>query len=141
MRHVEFAVGYSLEEEIVTSDDALRRFQYRIVESNIGSSKGPVSNLIDHLATVDVIEGGAGSLVIYSTDVVSADDRAASWSVWSPSRLGDQCRLPSGLKEYSNADNTSKATPLVRMAVRDVPVTGRRSPTGAQICRSVGGSL
>jgi carbon monoxide dehydrogenase subunit G len=68
MHHVEFAMGYSLEEEIVTTDDALRRLQYRIVE-------GPVSN-IDHLATVDVIEDGEGALVIYSADVVSTDDPA-----------------------------------------------------------------
>ena len=67
MRHADFADGLSLEEEIVTSDDALRRFQYRIVQ-------GPVSNQIDHLATVDVIEDGDGALVIYSADVVSADD-------------------------------------------------------------------
>jgi len=59
-RHVEFSAGYSLEEEIVTCDDELRRFQYRVTE-------GPVP--MDLLATVDVIEDGEGALVIYSTEI------------------------------------------------------------------------
>jgi carbon monoxide dehydrogenase subunit G len=101
MRHVELAVGFCLEEEIVTSDDALRRFQYRIVESNVGSSKGPVSNLIDHLATVDVIEDGAGSLVIYSADVVSADDPGGQLErVVAESARGITADFLQGLKEY-----------------------------------------
>lgn len=53
--------GGSLEEQIVTSDDRLRRFQYRITGGDI-----PVEH---HIGTVDVLEDGAGSLVIYSTDV------------------------------------------------------------------------
>jgi hypothetical protein len=63
-RHVEFAEGFSLEEEIVTSDDELRRFQYRGIE------REPM----DWIATVDVIEDGAGSLVIYSTEIAWRDD-------------------------------------------------------------------
>lgn len=53
--------GGSLDEQIVTSDDELRRFQYRIVDGDI-----PVEY---HLGTIDVIEDGGGSLVIYSTEV------------------------------------------------------------------------
>ncbi len=53
--------GGKLEEEIVTSDDELRRFQYRITGGDI-----PVEH---HLGTVDVLEDGSGSLVVYSTDV------------------------------------------------------------------------
>jgi hypothetical protein len=53
--------GGKLEEEIVTSDDALRRFQYRIVSGDM-----PVDF---HLGTIDVLPDGDGSLVISSTDV------------------------------------------------------------------------
>jgi hypothetical protein len=53
--------GMDLNEEIVTNDPALRRFQYRIV--------GGAMPVEFHLGTVDVIEDGAGSLVIYSTDI------------------------------------------------------------------------
>jgi carbon monoxide dehydrogenase subunit G len=52
-------------EEVVTVDDDLRRFQYRIVGGPL-----PVSF---HLATVDVLPDGDGSLVIYSTDVTPDD--------------------------------------------------------------------
>lgn len=54
-----------LAEEILTVDDELRRFQYRITE-------GPMP-LEFHLATVDVLPDGDGSLVIYSTEVVPDD--------------------------------------------------------------------
>lgn len=53
--------GVELVEEIVTVDDTLRRFQYRITE-------GPMP-LDFHLGTVDVLPDGDGSLVIYSTEV------------------------------------------------------------------------
>lgn len=53
--------GGKLEEQIVTSDDELRRFQYRITGGDM-----PVEF---HLGTVDVIPNGDGSLVVYSTDV------------------------------------------------------------------------
>jgi hypothetical protein len=52
-------------EEIVTSDDALRRFQYRIT----GGPMVPEQ----HLATLDVIEDGDASLVIYACDVKPDD--------------------------------------------------------------------
>ncbi|MGE3795769.1 MAG: SRPBCC family protein [Dehalococcoidia bacterium] len=57
--------GSTLAEEIVTVDDALRRFQYRI-------SEGPMP-LQFHLGTVDVLPDGDGSLVVYSTEVVPDD--------------------------------------------------------------------
>lgn len=60
--------GGRLVEEIVTSDDELRRFQYRIVDGDM-----PVEH---HLGTVDVLEDGEGSLVVYSTDV--APDEVAA---------------------------------------------------------------
>lgn len=54
------AGGITLVEDIVTVDDALRRFQYRITEGM------PVEF---HLGTVDVLEDGDGSLVVYSTEI------------------------------------------------------------------------
>jgi Polyketide cyclase / dehydrase and lipid transport len=48
-------------EEIVTVDDELRRFQYSISEMPI-----PVEH---HLATIDVLEDGDGTLVVYGADV------------------------------------------------------------------------
>lgn len=53
--------GGRLEEQIVTSDDDLRRFQYRILSGDM-----PVDF---HLGTIDVLDDPTGSLVIYSTDV------------------------------------------------------------------------
>jgi uncharacterized protein YndB with AHSA1/START domain len=53
--------GSELAEEIVTVDDELRRFQYRITD-------GPMA-LEFHLGTVDVLAHDDGSLVIYSTEV------------------------------------------------------------------------
>lgn len=50
-----------LEEEIVTNDAVLRRFQYRITGGGV-----PVSS---HLGTIDVIAQGDSSLVVYSTEV------------------------------------------------------------------------
>src|SRR4051812_31145416 len=60
-RTVTFSGGITVEEEIVTNDDELRRLQYRIV--------GGAMPVEFHLGTVDVIEVGEGSLLIYSTDV------------------------------------------------------------------------
>lgn len=57
--------GSELAEEIVTVDDELRRFQYKITE-------GPMP-IEFHLGTVDVLPDGEGSLVIYSTEVVPDD--------------------------------------------------------------------
>lgn len=50
-----------IEESIVTSDDDLRRFQYRIT--------GGVMPVESHLGTIDVFEDGDGALVVYSTEV------------------------------------------------------------------------
>ena len=60
-RLVNMGEGLDLVEEIVTNDDELRRFQYRIT--------GGVMPVEHHLGTVDVIEDGHGALVIYGTDV------------------------------------------------------------------------
>lgn len=57
--------GGQLEEEIVTSDDTLRRLQYRIVAGDM-----PLDH---HLATIDVLPHGDSSLVIYSTDLEPAE--------------------------------------------------------------------
>ncbi len=60
--------GLSIREEIVTNDDALRRFQYRIIE-------GPMP--VDfHLGTVDVLDDPVGALVIYSTEIEPGDGAA-----------------------------------------------------------------
>jgi hypothetical protein len=61
-RSVTFTGDITVEEEIVTNDDGLRRFQYRIVGGAL-----PVEF---HLGTVDVLEDGDGAILIYSTEVV-----------------------------------------------------------------------
>lgn len=62
VRRCSMGEGAELVEEIVTVDNELRRFQYRITE-------GPMP-LEFHLGTVDVLPDGGGSLVIYSTEVL-----------------------------------------------------------------------
>jgi uncharacterized protein YndB with AHSA1/START domain len=61
VRHVTTSNGREVDEEIVTNDASLRRFQYRLLPGAV-----PVEQ---HLATVDVIEDGNGSLVVYGVDV------------------------------------------------------------------------
>lgn len=73
-----------LVEEVVTVDDDLRRFQYRITE-------GPMP-LEFHLGTVDVLPDGDGALVIYSTEVKPDDAKA----VFDPAVAGGV----DGLKAY-----------------------------------------
>ena len=59
-RWVSLASGLRFEEDIVTLDHDLRRFQYRIVNNPIVQSQ---------LATVDVIaDGPSRCVVVYSTD-------------------------------------------------------------------------
>jgi hypothetical protein len=58
LRHCVLANGAALQEQLVTSDDELRRFQYTIVSGDL-----PVES---HLGTIDVLEDGDGSLAIYS---------------------------------------------------------------------------
>jgi carbon monoxide dehydrogenase subunit G len=60
-RHCMLDGDVPLDEEIVTNDADLRRFQYRIVGGGV-----PVDS---HLGTVDVLEQGSASLVVYSTEV------------------------------------------------------------------------
>lgn len=52
--------GYELHEDVVNVDGDLRRFQYRI------TCGMPVEH---HLGTVDVLEDGQNSLVVYSTEI------------------------------------------------------------------------
>lgn len=60
-RWITSASGLTFEEDIVTHDHSLRRFQYRIV-GNPG--------ITAHLGTCDVIDDGhGGSTVVYSTDM------------------------------------------------------------------------
>jgi hypothetical protein len=61
VRTVELGPDTVLEERIVTADGDLRRLQYAIIS---GLPAGT-----EHLATIDVLEDGAGSLVVYGTDV------------------------------------------------------------------------
>lgn len=56
-RTVELASGVRLVEEIAECDPRLRRLRYRI------TSGGLIS---DHEASIDVIEDGGGSLVVYT---------------------------------------------------------------------------
>lgn len=61
-RSCELQGGVPLEEEIVTNDPALRRFQYRIVGGGVPADS--------HLGTVDVLPlDGGRSLVVYSTEI------------------------------------------------------------------------
>lgn len=61
-RTVVLTDGSELVEEVVTRDEALRRFQYRVVGGDL-----PVEQ---HLGTVDVIEVSPEStLVVYSTEI------------------------------------------------------------------------
>jgi carbon monoxide dehydrogenase subunit G len=60
-RSATMAGGGTIEEDIVTNDPQLRRFQYRIVGGDL-----PVTF---HLGTIDVLDDPGGSLVIYSTDI------------------------------------------------------------------------
>lgn len=64
VRHCSLRSGLELVEQIVTSDDELRRFQYRVT--------GGVP-VIEHLATVDVFAlGPTDALLVYSTEVEPA---------------------------------------------------------------------
>jgi len=61
-RTLQLASGLPVNEEIVTLDNEMRRFQYRIT--------GPLP--VDyHLGTMDVIEDGEpGCLLLYSTEII-----------------------------------------------------------------------
>lgn len=60
-RWITLAAGIVFEEDIVTLDHDLRRFQYKIVNNSL---------IKCHLGTVDVIpDGDKRCLVIYSTDM------------------------------------------------------------------------
>ena len=60
-RWIDLAGGLRFEEDIVTLDHDLRRFQYSIVNNPI---------IKKHLGTVDVIPDGADRcVVVYSTDL------------------------------------------------------------------------
>jgi carbon monoxide dehydrogenase subunit G len=101
MRHVEFTEGFSLEEEIVTNDDVLRRFQYRVVRYRIAGPDGvteiPMTGEI--FATVDVIDDADGALVIYSTEIAFGDDPAGEASLVEDVKVRSAGFLQ-GLKEY-----------------------------------------
>jgi hypothetical protein len=75
-RDVEFAAGFWLEEEIVTRDDELRRFQYQVIGLRVKGPDGVVEGPrpVKNLSTVDVIEDGDGALVIYSNQFMADDD-------------------------------------------------------------------
>jgi carbon monoxide dehydrogenase subunit G len=61
-RSCELQGGVPLEEEIVTNDPELRRFQYRIVGGGVPADF--------HLGTIDVLAlDGDRSLVVYSTEI------------------------------------------------------------------------
>jgi len=61
VRHVWVDSGIEVDEEIISNDSNLRRFQYRLLP-------GPVP-IEHHLATMDIIADGDGTLAIYSIDV------------------------------------------------------------------------
>jgi hypothetical protein len=61
-RTVVFAGGIEVSEEVVTSDDTLRRFQYRMLPNALG---------VEHyLGTIDVLEDGDASIVVYGADLL-----------------------------------------------------------------------
>jgi carbon monoxide dehydrogenase subunit G len=77
--------GVPLEEEIVTNDAELRRFQYRIVGGGVPADS--------HLGTIDVLGLDDGrSLVVYGTEI-TPDELAATMGP----AIEDGVR---GLKEY-----------------------------------------
>ena len=60
-RWITLASGITFEEDVITLDHDLRRFQYRIVNNPI---------ITQHLGTVDVIPDGEDRcIVVYSTDM------------------------------------------------------------------------
>jgi len=61
LRHITTTTGMEVDEEVVTNDSSMRRFQYRLLPGSV-----PVEQ---HLATVDVIEDGVATLVVYGVDV------------------------------------------------------------------------
>lgn len=61
-RILTLANGGTLTARVVTSDPVLRRFQYQFV------SGMPVP-ITFHLGTLDIIEDGSGSLVVYSQQI------------------------------------------------------------------------
>lgn len=65
LRNCTLANGASLQEELITRDDELRRFQYTIVSGDL-----PIES---HLGTIDVLEDGDGSLAIYSVELGPED--------------------------------------------------------------------
>jgi hypothetical protein len=61
-RTVTLESGVSVRERVVTVDNGLRRFQYEVLpDEGTGIER--------HLATVDVLDDPAGSLVMWSVDV------------------------------------------------------------------------
>jgi uncharacterized protein YndB with AHSA1/START domain len=77
-RRLTLGGGLEVVEEVVTSDDELRRFQYSITEGPL-----PVES---HLATIDVIEDGGGTLVVYGCDM-KPDDGVSMMSAMFTSAL------------------------------------------------------
>lgn len=61
-RTVVMGGGMELQEDVVTNDDGLRRFQYRIT--------GGAMPVDYHLGTIDVLPVGDVSLVVYSAEIV-----------------------------------------------------------------------
>jgi uncharacterized protein YndB with AHSA1/START domain len=61
VRTLELGPDLEIVEDVVTSDDALRRFQYAITAAPF-----PVEH---HLGTVDVLDIDGGALVVYSTEI------------------------------------------------------------------------
>jgi hypothetical protein len=62
-RVLQLSNGGTLRARVITSDPQLRRFQYSFVD-------GMPQPIEFHLGTLDVIEDGPGSLVIYSQQIL-----------------------------------------------------------------------
>lgn len=62
-RVLELSTGGRLRAEVVTRDAGLRRFQYRFLD-------GMPRPIEYHLGTLDVLEDGTGSLVVYSQEIL-----------------------------------------------------------------------
>lgn len=60
--------GFTIAEEVVTSDAEMHRFQYKITEAPM-----PLGY---HLTTVDLFEDGDGTLLVYSCEVEPDDAKA-----------------------------------------------------------------
>jgi len=60
VRTVTTSTGFQVRERVITNDAELHRFQYSLVD---------LPGIESHLATIDLIEDGGGTIAVYGVDV------------------------------------------------------------------------